>query len=98
MPLIYNGQETGGNQILDYFADTKIDWNAKDAKMRNTIRTLAALKHAAPALDDRASVEWVTVTNNSSVLAYTRKSGDSQVLVVLNMATSTRHKPQATDI
>jgi hypothetical protein len=34
-------------------------------------------------------VEWVTVTNNSSVLAYTRRSGDSQVLVILNMATST---------
>lgn len=24
MPLIYNGQEVGGNQALDYFADTKI--------------------------------------------------------------------------
>ena len=88
MPMIYNGQETGGNQILDYFADTKIDWNAKDAKMCNTIRTLAALKHAVPALSDDMPVEWVTVTNNSSVLAYTRKSGDSQVLVILNMATS----------
>ena len=88
MPLIYNGQEVGGNQILDYFADTKINWNAKDAKMCNTIRTLTALKHAVPALSDDTPVEWVTVTNNSSVLAYTRKSGDSQVLVVLNMATA----------
>ena len=88
MPMIYNGQETGGNQILDYFADTKIDWNSKDAKMYNTIRTLTALKHAAAALDDATPVEWVTVTNNSSVLAYTKKSGDSQVLVILNMATA----------
>ena len=88
MPMIYNGQETGGNQILDYFADTKINWSAKDTKMCNTIRTLAALKHAVPALSDDTPVEWVTVTNNSSVLAYTRKSGDSQVLVILNMATS----------
>ncbi len=88
MPMIYNGQEIGGNQILDYFADTKIDWNAKDAKMRNTIRTLAALKHGVPALRDDTPVEWVTVTNNSNVLAYTKKSGDSQVLVILNMATS----------
>ena len=88
MPMIYNGQENGGNQILDYFADTKIDWNAKDDKMRNTIRTLTALKHAVPALDDSTPVEWVTVTNNTSVLAYTRKAGDSQVLVILNLATS----------
>ena len=88
MPMIYNGQENGGNQILDYFADTKIDWNAKDAKMRNTIRTLTALKHAVPALDDSTPVEWITVTNNTSVLAYTRKAGESQVLVILNLATS----------
>ena len=89
MPMIYNGQETGGNQILDYFADTKIDWNTKDAKMRNTIRTLTAIKHAVPALSDATQVEWVTVTNNSSVLAYTKKLGDSQVLVILNMAAAT---------
>ena len=89
MPLIYNGQETGGNQALNYFTDTKIDWTTKDAKMRNTIRTLTALKHAVPALDDKTPVDWLTVTGSTSVLAYTRKAGDSEVLVVLNMSTST---------
>ena len=53
MPLIYNGQEVGGNQALDYFNDTKINWSATDAKMLNTIRTLTALKHVVPALDDK---------------------------------------------
>lgn len=86
MPLIYNGQETGGNQILDYFRDSKIDWNAKDNKMFNTIRTLTALKHSETALSNRIEMNWCTVTNNASVLAYTRKQGDSQILVVLNMA------------
>ena len=94
MPLIYNGQETGGNQALDYFNDTKINWNTKDDKMRNTLRTLFALKHEIPALSDsktsnqNPSVEWCTVTGNTAVLAYTRKLGDSEVLVVMNMATS----------
>ncbi len=89
MPLIYNGQEVGGNQALDYFNDTKINWNAKDEKMRNTIRTLTALKHAIPALADKASVNWVTVSAGSAnVLTFTRKAGNSEVLVVLNMATS----------
>ena len=88
MPLIYNGQETGGNQALDYFADTHIDWAARDDKMLNTLRTLTALKHAVPALDDRTAVRWVTLSPaNSRVLAYTRKAGDSEVLVVLNMGT-----------
>lgn len=87
MPLIYNGQETGGSQILDYFNDTKIDWDISDRKMFNTLRILAALKHSEPALADGkgnvADVNWGT-TNNSSVLAYTRRLGNSTVLVVLN--------------
>ena len=88
MPLIYNGQEVGGNQALNYFTDTKINWTMKDDKMRNTIRTLTALKHAVPALDDKTAVNWVTLSPaNSNVLAYTRKVGNSEILVVLNMAT-----------
>ena len=86
MPLIYNGQETGGNQVLNYFTDAKINWNTKDAKMLNTLRTLTALKHAVPALDDKADVNLITVAGNTNVMAYTRTSGDSKVLVVLNMA------------
>ncbi len=89
MPLIYNGQETGGNQALNYFEDTKINWNTKDAKMLNTIRTLTALKHAVPALGDRVGVNWVTLSPaNANVLAYTRKTGNSEILVVLNMSTA----------
>ena len=94
MPLVYNGQETGGNQALDYFNDTKIDWHAKDDKMRNTLRTLFALKHDVPALSDAKNaadnpeVTFLTVTGHTGVLAYTRKSGDSEVLVLLNMATT----------
>lgn len=94
MPLIYNGQETGGNQALNYFEDTKINWSTKDAKMLNTLRTLTALKHAAPALGDRVAVNWVTLSPaNANVLAFTRKvslpSGETgegaEILVVLNM-------------
>lgn len=87
MPLIYNGQETGGNQILDYFSDTKINWNTGDNKMRNTLRTLNALKHEVPALSDRNTVTWCTADNNG-VLAFTRKQGSSEVLVILNLATT----------
>ena len=88
MPLIYNGQETGGNQVLDYFNDTKINWSTKDVKMKNTLRTLCALKHAVPALSDRADVDLITLSSNSNVLAFTRTNGDSKVLVVLNMVTT----------
>lgn len=88
MPLIYNGQETGGNQVLDYFNDTKINWSTRDAKMRNTLRTLNAMKHAVPALADRTDVNLITISGNTNVLAFTRTDGDSEVLVLLNMATT----------
>ena len=94
MPLIYNGQETGGNQALDYFNDTKINWNTQDEKMLNTLRTLFALRHAVSALSDarqssdNPTTTLLNVSDNTSVLAYTRTLDDSQVLVVLNMGTT----------
>lgn len=94
MPLIYNGQETGGNQALDYFNDSKINWTTKDDKMLNTLRTLFALKHAVPALSDarkaadNPATSMLDVSGSTSVLAYTRTLGDSQVLVVLNVGST----------
>ncbi|MBP5498920.1 MAG: hypothetical protein J6X81_06100 [Muribaculaceae bacterium] len=94
MPLIYNGQETGGNQILNYFSDTKINWNTRDDKMFNTLRTLCALKHEIEAVSDakqassNPAVTWNTVSGSSSIQAYTRKLGDSELLVILNMGTA----------
>jgi glycosidase len=91
MPLIYNGQEVGGNQILDYFSDTKINWGGKDAKMFNTVRTLTALKHSQEALTDYTTgslnpkATWLT-TGSTNVLAYTREQGDNKIMVVLNLS------------
>lgn len=93
MPLLYNGQEIGDNQKLDYFHDTKINWANTDKKMLNTVRTLTALKHAVPALNDgKAASDFGTITrltsSNSSVLAFKRVKGDSEAIVVLNFSAS----------
>ena len=91
LPLIYNGQEVGGNQILDYFSDTRINWGGKDAKMFNTVRTLTALKHSQEALTDYTTgslnpkATWLT-TGSTNVLAYTREQGDNKIMVVLNLS------------
>ena len=87
MPLIFNSQEIGGNQKLDYFNDTKISWTSVDTKMQNTIKTLCALKHSEKALADNAAVTWKT-TNNSNVIAYTRSQDNSEVLVLINLGTT----------
>lgn len=94
MPLIYNGQEIGGNQALNYFTDQKIDWNSTDRKMLNTIRTLNALKHSVDAFKDGKTASthhtttWLTSSSNN-VLAYSCKYGSSEAVVVLNFGTST---------
>jgi glycosidase len=94
MPLIYNGQEIGGEQILNYFSDSKINWNNYDSKMYNTIRTCSAMKHTINAFRDgknkseRGSVIWVKSDNN--VIAYIRKNDNSEALVILNLGERTQ--------
>ncbi|MCR5712832.1 MAG: hypothetical protein K6G46_10370 [Prevotella sp.] len=94
MPLIYNGQEIGGNQALNYFTDQKIDWNSTDKKMLNTIRTLNALKHSIDAFKDgktastHHSTTWLTSSSNN-VLAYSCKYGSSEAVIILNFGTAT---------
>lgn len=89
MPLIYNGQEIGGEQILSYFSDSKINWNNYDSKMYNTIRTLTALKHSVNAFkdgknkDERGTVNWIN--SEGQIAAYIRKNGNSEALIVLNL-------------
>ena len=93
MPLIYNGQEIGGEQILNYFTDSKIDWSKKDNKMYNTIKTLAALKHNVDAFkdgkksEDKGKVVWIKY--DGQVAAYIRRNGNSEALVVLNLGDET---------
>ena len=93
MPLIYNGQEIGGEQILNYFSDSKINWDKYDSKMYNTIRTLSAMKHTIDAFKDgknmnsRGVINWIEYSG--SVAAYIRKNGDSEALVVLNLGDKT---------
>ncbi len=84
MPLLYNGQEVGNDQILDYFHDTKINWNSTDAKMKNTIATLVALRHTQPALANGTATTFLT-SSNGNVMAYTKTSGNNTLLVLMNL-------------
>lgn len=100
MPLLYNGQEVGNDQILNYFNDTKINWSNTDAKMQNTVRTLAALRHTQPALASGIAPTFLSCSNGN-VMAYTKTSNDNTVVVILNLAntdvTSTINGLQAGD-
>ncbi len=79
MPLIYNGQEIGDPDTLNYFTDAKVKWQRVDHKMLNTVRTLIALHHQQPSLADNAPVEFLT-TSDDNVLAWRR----GNVVAVVN--------------
>ena len=82
MPLIYNGQEIGDPDTLNYFTDSKVKWNRVDVKMKDLVRVLAALHHTQSDLAADAPVEFLA-TDNPQVLAYRRGA----VVVVLNLGT-----------
>lgn len=84
MPLIYQGQEIGDLDTLNYFTDAKVNWSKVDRKMLNTVRTLIALRHMLPAFADEVEPEWLT-TGNVGVLAYKKVNGSSEAIVVLNV-------------
>ena len=81
MPLIYNGQEIGDPDTLNYFTDAKVKWELVDRKMLNTVRTLIALHHQLPALAESAPVEFLNTSDNN-VLAWRR----GNVVAVTNFA------------
>ena len=82
MPLIYNGQEIGDPDTLNYFTDSKVKWNQVDVKMKNLVRVLTAMHHTQSDLAADAPVEFIA-TDNPQVLAYRRGT----VVVVLNLGT-----------
>ena len=83
MPLIYQGQEIGDPDTLNYFTDAKVKWSQIDRMMQNTVRTLVALHHTQPSLAADAPVEFLS-TDNPQVLAYQR----GPVLVFLNLGSA----------
>ena len=71
MPLIYNGQEIGDPDTLNYFTDAKVKWQMVDRKMLNTVRKLIALHHQQPSLAADAPVTFLP-TSQPDVLAWKR--------------------------
>lgn len=82
VPLIYNGQEVGFNAKLQFFqnSSSKITWDAnphvfEQYKKLNTFRQRsAAIKTGT-----------LETFHSSDVMAFTRKSGNEEVVVIVNL-------------
>ena len=88
VPLIYSGQELPNMRRLEFFEKDPILWSGNN-EMASFYKTLLTLKLSNPALrggDSSVTTFWVSTSADDKILAYLRRNGVHEVLVILNMA------------
>ncbi len=90
MPLIYNGQETGFDRMLEFFEKDPIDWDF-DSEYISFYSTLMHLKREHPALQNYTHggpMVKLETSNDNAVYAFSRSLENDHVVVVLNLSDS----------
>lgn len=88
IPLTYSGQELPNMKRLEFFEKDPIEWNGT-YQLADFYKTLFNLKSTNPALrggDPNVKTYFVKTSADDKILAYLRKNGKDEVLVVLNMS------------
>ena len=87
LPLVYSGQELPNRKRLKFFDKDLIEWKDPIA-LHAFYKALMQLRSNHPALvaGEAAKPQWVSIQGSSEVLAFVRRFGNSQVLVVLNLS------------
>jgi alpha-amylase len=85
LPLIYSGQELPNRKRLKFFDKDPIEWNGR-FELHSFYQTLLRLRREHPALQSGHAPEWISLPSGEPVLAYIRRNGDRQVIVVLNLS------------
>lgn len=88
VPLLYSGQELPNTKRILFFDKDTIAWTGQNA-LHDFYRSLLQLKSVHPALragDPSAKTFLLGTTAPGQVLAFLRKNGDKEVLVVLNLS------------
>jgi len=88
VPLLYSGQELPNMKRLEFFEKDVIEWNGNN-QMASFYKTLLNLKSRNSALrggDSNVTTYLLKTSADDKILAYIRKNGKDEVLVVLNMS------------
>lgn len=88
VPLLYSGQELPNQKRLEFFEKDVINWS-NNYQLAPFYTTLLNLKSTNPALrggDQNVTTYLLNTTANDKILAYLRKNGKDEVLVVLNLS------------
>lgn len=89
IPLLYSGQETGNTKRIKFFDKDTIVPGENASMLSDFYQTLLTLKHTNPALragDPAIQTFRIKTSEPKNVIAYLRKSGNSELLVVLNLS------------
>lgn len=88
LPLIYSGQELPNLKRLKFFEKDEINWNEK-IELHDFYKTLLNLHSGNSALragDPSVRTVLLKTSHDDHILAYLRKNGNDEVLVVLNFS------------
>jgi glycosidase len=83
VPMIYDGQEVGSAKKTTYFGPDPIDWTT-NPDMTAEYKKIIAFRSGSEAVKTGA----LTVYNNTDVIAFEKKSGTEDVLVLVNARNS----------
>ncbi len=80
VPMIYNGQEVGTTQKIDFFYDTPIDWRT-NPDMTAEYKSILNFRAGSEAV----KTGDLTVYNSDNVAAFTKSNDKQKVLVIANI-------------
>ncbi len=99
VPLLYSGQELPNHKRLEFFEKDPIAWTGNN-QLHGFYKTLLNQHSTHTALSAEASeapVHRLQTSQKDHVMAYLRKNGDREVLVLLNMSGSGNLPVELTD-
>jgi glycosidase len=89
MPLLYNGQESGFNRMLEFFVKDSIDW-IENSEYTTFYKNLISFKKSNPVLDVPSIGSFMELKNNKEDLVYSfqRVYKKSSVVAIFNFSGS----------
>jgi glycosidase len=85
VPLVYNGQEVGCPIKLPFFSNSEIDWSL-NPDIFHEYKRILGIRNSNIALREGALEEF----SSDDIVAFVRKSGDNEVLVLVNTRSETK--------
>lgn len=85
VPMIYNGQEIGYAQRLNYFQNTPIEWSTADTEMLAEYKKIIAFRNSSEAIKKGTYTGY----SNDAIVAFTMVKDTEKVFVLSNLTNTT---------